>query len=315
MEPAPLSGGVRRITLDAAGTALSALLAEPAGEPRALVVALHGGGMNAGYFDGQADPSVSLLTLGAGLGHTVLALDRPGYGRSAEDLPDGRYLADQVEAVRAALADFTSRYPAGAGVVLLGHSFGGKVALAAAAEEVHERLLGVDVNGCGHRYADGPPSLPEAGPAGSDRMRHWGPLRLYPPRTFSTVAPVVCPLPPRERAEAVRWPDAFPEVAARVRVPVRLTFAEYEGWWRHDEEAIGEMIELLAAAPRVQVDRQSAAGHNISLGWTARAHHLRVLAFAEECALGVATAPARSAAGRPHTGTGPFGSMSTLPGR
>ena len=49
--------------LDAGGITLSGLLAEPPDEPRAVVVGLHGGGMDARYFDGQAHPSLSLLTL------------------------------------------------------------------------------------------------------------------------------------------------------------------------------------------------------------------------------------------------------------
>lgn len=275
------SRGVRRITLDADGLPLSALLAVPAGTPRATVVALHGGGMNAGYFDGQADPDLSLLTLGARLGYTVLALDRPGYGASAERLPEGQTLAEQAATLSAALHGFTSVHPHGAGLFLLAHSYGGKLALTAAARAVHDRLLGLDVSGCGHRYDVDPEELPDEGAHGSRRL-NWGPLGLYPPETFTTAASVVAGMPVRERREAARWPEEFPAVAADVRVPVRLTFAEFEAWWRHDEEAVSELTAQLAA-PRILVDRLPGAGHNISLGWAARAYHLRALGFLEEC--------------------------------
>jgi hypothetical protein len=43
---------------------LSGLLAEPETPPRALVPALHGGGMTAAYFHGRAHPDLSLLRLG-----------------------------------------------------------------------------------------------------------------------------------------------------------------------------------------------------------------------------------------------------------
>ena len=58
MTTASLSVGprVRRITLNAAGHTLSALLSAPDTPPRATVVALHGAGMSAGYFDGGAQP-------------------------------------------------------------------------------------------------------------------------------------------------------------------------------------------------------------------------------------------------------------------
>lgn len=285
------SGGVHRITLDAAGVTLSGLLAEPEdGAPRATVVALHGGGMTAGYFDGQAGPGLSLLTLGAGLGLTVLALDRPGYGDSARTLPQGQSLAEQSTTLHAALDAFTGRYATGGGLFLLAHSYGGKLALTAAADDHRGRLLGLDVSGCGHRYAVTPEELPHAH-GRVDWRRSWGPLRLYPPSTFRFSQELVAPMPARERHELLGWPRLFPEVAARVRVPVRLTFAEHESLWRHDDEALAE-LRALFAAPRVVVERQGGAGHNISLGWAARAYHLRALAFLEECLVGHETAPA-----------------------
>lgn len=133
---APPSTGPRRITLDAAGIPLSALLATPptGGAPRATVLALHGGGMTAGYFDARAHPGQSLLTLGARLGYTVLALDRPGYGASTPALPTGQTLADQSATIRTALAHYTATHDLGAGVFVLGHSYGGKLALTCAAD-------------------------------------------------------------------------------------------------------------------------------------------------------------------------------------
>jgi hypothetical protein len=41
---------------------------------------------------------------------------------------------------------------------------------------------------------------------------------------------------------------------------------------------------MLSASPRLEIRSQVDAGHNISLGWTARSYHLRALAFAGECA-------------------------------
>ncbi|MFJ6797939.1 alpha/beta hydrolase [Streptomyces sp. NPDC091268] len=275
-----LSPGVRRITLDAAGVTLSALLSMPEHtEPRATVIAVHGGGMTAGYFDGQAHPETSLLALGASLGYTVLAVDRPGYGESAALFPDGLALAGQAVLLRAALADFTSRYPAGAGLFLLAHSYGGKLVMSTAAGLTgDDGLLGLDISGCGHRFAPGDPvdSL-------KDNRRQWGPLRLYPPRTFRHSSAVVAPMPPREQGELGHWTELFASLAPRIRVPIRLTFAEHEAWWHHGEHDLADLASRLTAAPRVQIDRQPDAGHNISLGWAARSYHLRALAFLEDC--------------------------------
>jgi pimeloyl-ACP methyl ester carboxylesterase len=52
--------------------------------------------MSVGYFDSQAHPQLPLLTLGASLGYTVLAVDRPGYRYSATWLSERQRLADQV---------------------------------------------------------------------------------------------------------------------------------------------------------------------------------------------------------------------------
>ncbi|GAA2449950.1 hypothetical protein GCM10010421_47960 [Streptomyces glaucus] len=125
--------------------------------------------------------------------------------------------------------------------------------------------------------------------------RRWGPLRLYPPGTFAASGSLVEPVPARERAELARWPLTFRATAPRVRVPVRLTFAEYEAWWRHDEETLADLAAHFTAAPRVIVDRQPDAGHDISLGWAARSYHLRALAFFEGCLASRAVAPAPAA--------------------
>jgi pimeloyl-ACP methyl ester carboxylesterase len=268
----------RSITLDAAGVSLSALLSEPErSQPKATVVALHGAGMSAGYFHGPAHPDVSLIALGPRLGFAVLAVDRPGYGASACLLPHGQTVEEQAETLLAALAAFSTEHAPGAGFFLLAHSFGGKVALTAA-RDLGSDLLGVDVSGCGHSYA-----VDTGDPQRQVWRRNWGALRLYPPGTFQGSAEIVSPVPARELADFPGWPNAFRDVAAGVRVPVRLTFAEHESWWHHDERSVTELRSWFTSAPQVIVDRMPDSGHNLSLGWTARAYHLKALAFFEAC--------------------------------
>lgn len=278
------SAGVRRITLDADGTTLSGLLSEPAQlPPRAVVVALHGGGVTSGYFDGQAHPDVSLLTLGAALGFTVLALDRPGYGASAGRHPGGLPLDGQAAAVRAGLTEFAARHATGAGYFLLGHSWGGLLTLTLAADaELAASCVGLEVSGCGRRLA------PE--PEGDDQdrdlllmLRNWGPRELYPPGTMFTAQADLAPMPVRELAAVIAWTRRCDDVLARIRIPARVTFAEHEAWWAQSDDDLAALASRLGAAPRVVVDRQPDAGHNVSLGRTARAYHLKVLGFLEEC--------------------------------
>ncbi|MBZ3907946.1 MULTISPECIES: alpha/beta hydrolase [Streptomyces] len=297
---------IRSITLDAAGVPLSALLAEPAGPPRALVVAIHGAGMSAGYFDSRSSPGLSLLALGARLGYAVLAVDRPGYGASAPYLPEGQTLDQQAATLHAALGDFAVTSCTGAEVFLVAHSNGGKLALVTAAGwpaahppgEAACRLVGLDISGLGSTLAVDAHRLP--GPEGhGDWRRHWGSLRFYPPDAFRLSRALVSPVPGLEASEGPLWPLLYPGIAARVTVPVRFTFAEQEQWWRCDAEALAALTAPLAAA-RVTVDHQPDAGHNISLGWAARTYHLRALGFLEECLLARDAAPARGpSAGRP----------------
>lgn len=276
----------RHITLQAAGLPLSALLSEPGHTPpRATVIALHGAGMTAGYFDTQTNPGLSLLALGAHLGFTVLAVDRPGYRRSAALLPEGQTLADQAHTLRAALKAYAAIHDIGAGFFLLAHSYGGKLALTTAAHtDTEPGLLGLDISGCGHRYRIAAGDV-AAGLRRVGAKHNWGALHLYPPNTFHAASALVHPVPERELRDAEHWPETFDGLAARVRVPIRLTFAEHEHWWEHDGPALTDLRSRLTGAPRVTIDRQRDAGHNISLGWSARPYHLRAFGFMEECLL------------------------------
>ncbi|MFI6040998.1 alpha/beta hydrolase [Nocardia sp. NPDC051321] len=287
------SGGVRPMLLDGDGIMLSALLSRPDGAPRATIVALHGAGMSAGYFDGQAAAEVSLLTLGARVGYTVLAVDRPGYGHSSARLPEGQSLDAQVRSLRAALTGFGAEQDTGAGIFLLAHSFGGMLALRMADGGFGSaRLLGLDISGCGQRHAR---RLFQLGDPRRRSLRGWGPPRLYPPATFRTSATIVAPTPTVELAEAARWPVVFPRVAARVTVPVRFTFAEHEALWRHDPDTLRDLTARFTSAPSVAVERQLGTGHNISLSWAARSYHLRALGFLEQCLRTDGTTPGTDA--------------------
>jgi len=276
------------------GARLSGLVARPSGTPRALVLALHGAGMTSGYFDARTDRRLSLLALGAELGFTMWAPDRPGYGASA-DLADARLgLHDQVDLLHRAIEAFSATNETGAGCFVVGHSYGLKVAIAMAADRRGSRLLGVDGSGAGIRYTfnpgtDRPPAAP------GDRSAIWGPTALYPPTTFGRGVIATARAPGAQTAEAPAWPADFERFAPEVVVPVRFTFGDHERLWSLSEEHFAELRAKLVRSPRVEVHLHRAAGHNLSLGYSARAYHLKLLAFAEECV---------DDAGRPARGSG-----------
>jgi pimeloyl-ACP methyl ester carboxylesterase len=271
---------------------MSALVAGVS-QPRAVVVALHGGAVTSAYWDSRVAAGLSLLSAGAALGITVIALDRPGYGASAAYTPTtqagyGRHFghADYIDRIATADGRVDLGYGAidallagrarGAGVFLLGHSMGCVLAVQMAADPRGADLLGLEIAGIGVR--------PHAG-AGRGNLRDllWTPAWLYPDEAEAALA--LSASPRYEGSDVRALSDAFPSLAARVRIPVRYTLGDHERVWSNGPTALADVAALFTGSPRVVTAEQSAAGHNLSLGRSALAYHLSVLAFAEECAL------------------------------
>jgi pimeloyl-ACP methyl ester carboxylesterase len=276
------------MVVDVDGIPMSALINDVP-HPRAVIVALHGGGSNASYFD--APGRLSLLAVGAALGFTVIALDRPGYGSSE---PHAAELADparRVELSFAAVDRLLVGKPTGAGYFLFAHSMGCVLAIRMANTLRGADLLGLELSGTGLRHHPRAVELmadwavtalrPGALPPGL-RQVIWGPEQLYP--TDGAPLPA-SPSPAYEGLESDAWPAAFPEQAAGVQVPVRYCLGDQEGWWRPGPGSLAEVGALFAASPRVVIHEQIQGGHNLSRGFSAAAYHLSALAFVEECVL------------------------------
>ncbi|WUV51342.1 lysophospholipase [Nocardia vinacea] len=273
---------------------MSALCAE-VDEPRAVVVAVHGGATTSRYFDCPGRPWLSLLRIGAALGFTVVALDRPGYGESA---PHADAFADpgsRVDICYRTIEAILGSRPRGAGVFLLGHSAGCDLALRMAADERGANLLGLELAGTGVRkHADAERRIAQLirdRSRGGIREMLWEHEYLYPPEIFGGKSIGVTG-PGYEAAVVRDWPPAFPDLARRVRVPVRFSHGEFERVWRSDAAALAEIRQMFSAAPRFVTHVQTGAGHNMSLGFGAAAYHLGALSFVEECTLSPARRPA-----------------------
>lgn len=271
------------------GVPMSALVAE-APQPRAVVLALHGGGTTAAYFDCPGHPELSLLRLGASLGFTVVALDRPGYGSSAP-YPEAMTLPEQrVRLAYAALDRIVGQWPGGAGLFVMAHSNGCELALRMAADERGANLLGIEIAGTGRHYHPAARDVLNIAtatyrPPGLGELL-WHPTQLYPADVLGGITKAATGAP-YEAAMVTTWPrHDFPALAAQVRVPVRFSVAEHEKVWQSDPAALAEIAAMFSAAPRFITNEQRGAGHNLSLGHTAAAYHLKVLSFAEECVVG-----------------------------
>jgi pimeloyl-ACP methyl ester carboxylesterase len=272
----------RAVDVTSGGLTLSGLVAEPQGSPRGLIVALHGHAMTARYFAGPADPGLSLLELAASLGFTVWAPDRVGYGSSADADPSMFPMVPQAELLAAAIDRFAESHDVGAGCLLLGHSFGLKLALTIAARPPATPVIGVDGAGTGTMYTfrphvDPPIMLP------GDVSPAWGPAHLYPSATFLPDVSPAAPVAPPPKGEALTWLDDIRRLGADIRVPVRFTFGEHDRLWVVSEEHFDAIRSTLPGAPFVAFDVQRGAGHNVSLSNTGRSYHLKAIAFAEEC--------------------------------
>lgn len=271
------------------GVPMSALVAA-APDPRAVIVAIHGGGTTALYFDCPGHPDLSLLRAGARYGYTVVAIDRPGYGSSAA-YPDA--VAEPEQRVRLAygVVDRVLREkPRGAGVFLLGHSGGCELAMRmAAAGSTGQRsdLIGMELAGTGRHYHPAAREIlnkatRERRPSGMRELL-WHPAELYPPEMLNG-ATVYPGAPAYEEKMVSDWArQDFPALAADVCIPVQFSIAEYEKVWRCDAAAQTEIASMFANAPKFQINEQPGAGHNISVGHTAADYHATVFTFADEC--------------------------------
>jgi pimeloyl-ACP methyl ester carboxylesterase len=271
------------------GVPMSALVAE-APDPRAVILAIHGGGTTALYFDCPGHPESSLLRAGAAHGYTVIAIDRPGYGSSA---PYPEAVADPAQRVGLAYGvvdRVLGDRPRGAGLFLMAHSGGCELALRMASEGSDRQrndLLGIELAGTGRRYHPAARDILKAAtrdhrPTGLRELL-WHPTELYPPEVLGG-ATVYQGAPPYEQIMVSNWArQDFAAIAPAVGVPVQFSVAEHEKVWQSDPPALAEIASLFSGAPRFQVNEQRGAGHNISLGHTAAAYHSTVLSFADEC--------------------------------
>lgn len=256
-----------------------------------LIVAIHGGSYTSRYFDIGAN---SLLGRGASLGMPILALDRPGYGRTTPLPPADSDIAHNAERLDRALACLYERpeYGRTAGVVLVGHSIGAAVAVGIASRRPRWPLLGIAISGIGLHP---PPevgaawsSLPDISmvsvpPEAKDALM-FGPAWTHEPDFPASSRVADAPTPRAELIDVVAgWPRAVHELAAAVTVPVHYRQAEFEKLWVVSGKEINDFAAAFSSAPFVDAGLFDGTGHCIDFHRVGPAFQLEQLAFALRC--------------------------------
>ena len=268
------------------GVPMSGVIAE-APQPKAVILAIHGGGTTATYFDCPGHPELSLLRSGATEGYTVIAVDRPGHGSSAPYQEAMEHPEQRVNLAYGTVDRILGDRSRGAGLFVLGHSGGCELAVRMAADDRGAALLGMELGGTGRRYHDAAKEIMKAAvikerPPGTRELL-WEPLHLYPAdilRGITTSATA----PNYERGMALNWPHQnFPALAPMVRVPVHFTLGEHDRVYRSDPDALAEIADMFTAATSFAADLHPDAGHNLSLGLSAADYHRKVFSFVDAC--------------------------------
>jgi len=273
-----------RITLDLGDTRITGM--EAAGRPgMPLLVCLPGGGYNASYFDVAG---YSLVDAARREGFPVVALDRPGHGGSTA-LKGEISFRRNAQVLQGAIAELWERHLSNSpGIVLVGHSIGGAIALHLAAGDRTWPLLGVSVTGIhdkSRRSNDALRSQPQDSSLEFSREHllrfMYGPEGTYDPAVLDIAKHAESPVPLAELVEvAGEWCTDFAGVAARVEVPVHYGLAEHEGFWHSSDESVAAFGNAFTAAPSVTARRILGGGHNIDHHYVGAAFHREQLAFA-----------------------------------
>lgn len=286
---------VRPVTVKASGITLSGLAVAPqAGAARGLVLALHGGGYSASYWHCPMDDGcASLMHVAADLGFHVLAVDRPGYGVSADHNPANLGLNDQVDCLFGAIDDWRLKGEFDGPVFIIGHSIGGMLALLMAADPRADQIAAIDVLGVPLAFSAGTvgdevqswvaegshvPMLDE----NLHRQLMFGPAGSFSEQALIHDRELRRPMPVAEYHDAIAMPVRWADILPDIRIPVQLTMAEAEAMQLVGPEVLQLARDLLRNSVYARIGEQRASGHNASMHHIARSYHLRALAFFEE---------------------------------
>ncbi|MDQ0691381.1 alpha/beta fold hydrolase [Arthrobacter sp. W4I7] len=255
--------------------------------PRGTIVALHGGGTRARYWDAPHDAGASFMRAATAAGWQVILVDRPGYGASRALAEQRLRAADQVAIIEDAVRPHLAEGP----VALVAHSLGSIVAIEAGAGRWQGRLdalalhgvplayteehlvnfRAVDVSGSFIRHPGGGRSL--------DMDSWFGPAGTWDRSVLDHFREVMSATPSGEFEDARMGPQALPGRLAEITVPVQLCVGEHEQSTAPADLILDVARRALAGNPRHEAFIIPGGAHNLSLGGAAASFHQAVLKF------------------------------------
>lgn len=278
------------------GLSLSGRARVPESEDSArhpLIIAIYGGIYSSKYFDVEG---YSLLDRAEAQQLPIFAIDRPGYGLSADYAVNAPSIMDNAEILDSAIHELWHSYKHKAcGIVLIGHSIGGAITIAIAARQPTWPLLGISVSGVGldpvPESKDKWNEVPEDQALVSIPPEAMNGFFFGPPGTYEQgVMPQASYVAnaPAPRSELVNiglhWPRLVNRLAARVKVPVHYRQPEFEQLWPVDEETVRRFADAFVNCPDMDAALFREAGHCIDFHRSGEAFQLEQLAFAKRCA-------------------------------
>ncbi|KAL4795809.1 Alpha/Beta hydrolase protein [Aspergillus venezuelensis] len=250
-----------------------------------LIVLFHGGGTTPAYFD---NPVVSVVKDLNNLGHNVLNISRPGYGRTPvpkTTTPFKDSIPAFISFIEAVYAQITIANGTTPGIILVGHSIGGSLALSIT-HEAKDRLPIIGISVMGSLPSKGPLDLfpglddgdgPDAGnpryitePSAENIRRFMGEVEWLHPEALSedVISAVFEPGIKSELREYLA-PETngylLDVVLPGITVPVQFLAAQVDIIWDCEDGGrpiFDDLVKRFSSAPSIDEAILPGGGHN-----------------------------------------------------